>query len=101
MIRPFPLWGDRKPSGLRSGRNDMPRKAKKGLAICSDGIYLKADSKRVHLSWYDFLLMQISTTDGGFKLSEYWFVNWSGGSELMAEMLSDIQRRIIDDIYFK
>ena len=77
------------------------RKAKKGLAICSDGIYLKADSKRVHLSWYDFLLMQISTTDGGFKLSEYWFVNWSGGSELMAEMLSDIQRRIIDDIYFK
>ena len=77
------------------------RKAKKGLAICSGGIYLKADSKRVHLSWYDFLLMQISTTDGGFKLSEYWFVNWSGGSELMAEMLSDIQRRIIDDIYFK
>ena len=75
------------------------RKAKKGLAICSDGIYLKADSKRVHLSWYDFLLMQISTTDGGFKLSEYWFVNWSGGSELMAEMLSDIQRRIIIAIY--
>ena len=74
------------------------RKAKKGLAICSDGIYLKADSRRIHLSWYDFLLMQISTTEGGFKISEHWLVNWSGGSELMAEMLSDIQRRIMDDI---
>lgn len=75
------------------------RKAKKGLAICSDGIYLKADSKRVHLSWYDFLFKQISTTEGGFKISEYWFVNWSGGSELMADLLSDIQRRIIDAVY--
>ena len=76
------------------------RKAKKGLAICSDGIYLKADSQRVHLSWYDFLFMQISTEDG-LRISKHWFVNWSGGTELMAELLSDIQRRIIEDISYK
>ena len=44
--------------------------------------------------------MQISTEDG-LRISKHWFVNWSGGTELMAELLSDIQRRIIEDISYK
>lgn len=73
------------------------RKAKKGLAICNNGLYLNSDYGRTYMSWYEFLFAAISS-ENGLKVGKHTLINWSGETELMADLLSDIQRRIIDDI---
>lgn len=75
------------------------RKGKKGIAICNNGLYISSDCGNVYMSWYELLLTPIYVSNG-LKVGKHSFLNVTNETGVMADLLADIQRRIIDDIKF-
>ena len=73
------------------------RRGKRGIAICNNGLYISSDYGKVYMSWFELLLSSICA-ENGLRLGRHKFPNWSDKMYVMANLLSDIQRRIINEI---
>ena len=74
------------------------RRGKRGIAICDNGLYISSDYGKVYMSWLELLLSSISAENGLLRLGKHKFSIWSEEMSVMADLLADIQRLIINGI---